>query len=145
MGIYIKDRDELYSLVSHIDIEYPRQKDAARGHISETGEPYVEITSRGIARNIDFDINAVKSIVIENVSYQFRSYCAGKSGDTHTLYWRIVPEFDLRDHYVVEKYDDNGPDLDFVFDKRCFADKNWKMYSVYMRLLISDKPEIVGG
>lgn len=107
--------------------------------VCETGDPYVEFYANAICRPDPFDIECVKASVRHNIARQLTTYFNDGNG---TIYWRIMPEEDLQDHQCVIRYDENGPDKDFYTDKRCFMDKNWKAYSIYMRLVLSAKPEL---
>ena len=131
------DGETLEEVIEKLNVAYPKQKLGVAGLTASTGERYVEIIAMSLVRNREFDIAAVKRMTLRNVSHQLSEYAEGRPGSDHVLHWRIKPEDDLADYPVVEAYDEAGPDKDFYTDRKCFMDKNWKIYKVYMRLLIT--------
>ena len=134
--------ETLPALKVAIQSAYPQQVIGRSRHIANTGEEYVEISAFGLARNREYDIAQVKKAVVQSVTAQFRQYAKGKPGAYCTLYWRIEPEEDVRPAFLVENFSDEGPDEDPITGLRCYADRDWVRCGVYMRLLISAKPEL---
>lgn len=129
----------LAELRAFIDAEFPVQAKVDTGPFGPNGERYMEFRSFARTRNSEVDIKSAKEMTLRNVAAQFQQYAEGRSG---TLHWRIEPEEDLINSYVVLKWDENGPDRDFYTNKPCFMDRDWLLYGVYMRLLICKKPDI---
>jgi hypothetical protein len=93
------------------------------GPIAPTGERYVEIRGGGSPREGEPCpvLCSSEQMAIKQWLLAVEEYAAGKSG---TLYWRIVPE--LGDQEDGSGWQHGPADV-------------WKLYSVYSRLLISDK------
>lgn len=132
----------LEDLKAQIAARFPDSRVGRPCAISDTGEEYQEIFYRGICRDREYDIACLKEFALTQFLSLFDRYADGGKSGRFSLYWRIPLEDDLTRHGVIEHYDENGPDVDFYTDRRCFMDKNWKMYCVYARLLISDKPKL---
>jgi hypothetical protein len=88
-------------------------------------------------RDADLDIRVAREQTWVRFVKSVNTYLKDKTNDM-TLVWRIVPEDDLSDTYVVLSHDENGPDKDFITDRRCHTDKGWKKYGIYARFAVTD-------
>lgn len=98
--------------------------------ICEIGEPYIEFKCFGIARPGDEKI--VERVVARDMSRKLSEYFSDKSG---RIYWRVPLEVDVNPIEIVIRLDVNGPDIDFITNKRCISDKNWVRVACYCRLV----------
>jgi hypothetical protein len=97
--------------------------------ICQMGEPYVELLEQALSR--PDDIAVIEIEVARKMLQRMATYLEDKSG---RIYWRIPLETVIESHQVVVRYDANGPDIDFITDRKCFVDKNWKRVAAYCRL-----------
>lgn len=109
--------------------EFPDQVDGFPSAICETGEPYVEFTYSALARPADAEI--VERRVSEAMARDLARYLENRAG---RIYWRARLETEENTDSVVVKYDENGPDREFVTDRKCLLDKDWTRLSCYCRL-----------
>ena len=109
--------------------KFPDQQDGLPCSVCETGEPYVEFRATALAR--PGDAATIEGLVADQMKNQLGEYLNGRRG---RIYWRIRLETDIDDYPMVARYDDNGPDKDFMTDRRCHLDKNWKRVAAYCRV-----------
>lgn len=109
--------------------ELPDQITGIPTAICQTGEPYVEFRERALARPSDAKV--IESNVAERMSSRLREYLCERSG---LIYWRVPFEYETKKHSVVVRYDESGPDKDFVSDRKCVMDHDWVCVSCYCRL-----------
>lgn len=109
--------------------EFPNQMRGTPQAICETGEHYVEFFGAALAR--PDDVGVIEGVVARAVSKQLESYFETRGG---RLYFRVPFESAVTDTFVVERYDENGPDYDPLIGRKCVADKNWKYVRAYVRL-----------
>jgi hypothetical protein len=128
--------NDLASLKRYLDNRFPNAGYGVSS-LSATGEEYVEIAFSALSRSAPTDEEIVSRFVVIAFSQLLMSYLDQTRGQ---LYWRIPLEEGWIDAPQVVRYDDNGPDIDFYTDRRCFLDRDWKRYGIYCRLLRSDKP-----
>lgn len=107
----------------------PDQVVGSQAAVCETGELYIEFTESSLCRPADIDV--LEAHIANRMAYRLSRYLEGKRG---RIYWRCPLEFDVTDHPQVVRYDENGPDRDFLTDKKCILDKDWKGVSLYCRL-----------
>lgn len=98
-------------------------------HVCETGEPYQEFFSFGLAR--PDDVAVVERAVAGDMSKRLDEYLNSRGG---RIYWRIPFEWEITQKPVVVRYDENGPDKDPVMDRKCVMDKNWLKVACYCRV-----------
>jgi len=55
-------------------------------------------------------------------------------GSGNTVYWRIRPEMEDVEAAIVTKYADDGPEIDYSTDKRCFTEKGWRLIKARCRV-----------
>ena len=116
--------------------------------ISKTGERYVEMSDYASFRDELLDAKVAEKDVVSRMCRRIAEYAtevADREGcgfDALRLYWRILPEEDTGDFSPIVKFDPDGPDVDPVTDKRCFVERGWKRYGIYMRFLLTNKPEL---
>ncbi|HZS57517.1 MAG TPA: hypothetical protein VFA65_24165 [Bryobacteraceae bacterium] len=106
------------------------QTDGIPAAICEIGEPYREFFAHSFVRPGDEKVG--EKVVAVMMHRQLDNYLSEKDG---RIYWRIRLEEEISDVYVVQKYDINGPDMDFITDRKCFADKNWRKVGAFCRLV----------
>lgn len=142
-GVYIKG-ESLEEIEASMKAAFPDAKMGRKRAVSNTGEPYVEISQYAICRDAEFDIAATKKFVASRMVRALREYFESRGG-VGTLYYRVPLEDIMQDYPVVIKYDENGPDKDFLTDRRCYLDRGWKGYGMYVRLLLSTLPDLTIG
>jgi hypothetical protein len=98
--------------------------------ICEIGTPYIEFLHKGLARPGDEAI--IERVVVGAMVRALNVYLGDKHG---TIYWRERLEMDVGPYGVVLRYDNNGPDIDEVTNRRCVKDKNWVRIGIYCRLV----------
>lgn len=94
----------------------------------ETGEEYETITISAWARPGDEAF--IEKAVANQMSTRISTAMNGRIG---TIYWRSCFEASIRQSSQVLSYDDSGPDIDFLTDKRCHMDHNWVAVGAYIR------------
>ena len=111
------------------------QNDGPKKPIDENGNEYIEISCCFPCRNTPFD-----KLVAERqaVAYAWQSLfdIGCRSPATAILSWRTRPELEVAAVPQVVEYRDDGPDVDYVSDRRCVYDRNWMMVKVYCRLSV---------
>ena len=117
----------------------PDQRDGLPCWHCQTGEPYEEFYSKIPYRLGDED--AALEMTIEDMARHLNVYLNETRG---TIFWRIRLKFADDSWSRVLWYDENGPDYDFLNDKRCFMDKAWRVAKMYCRLIRTDRPIIHG-
>lgn len=100
------------------------------------GNKYVELMCKALAR--PGDEKEVEAFACGNVLQQFEQMTRHTLAASSVIHWRVRPEIEVLPTGRVIEYREDGPDRDFLTDKRCVMDKNWVGISVYMRLTISD-------
>lgn len=103
----------------------------------ETGEDYKEF--RRVALSRPSDVAIISQSLASDFVHELQRYFAENKG---TIYWRCKPEFRIEPHQVFQFYCEDGPDKDFILDKRGYADKDWVALKAYCRVCRSDKPAI---
>jgi len=101
-----------------------------------TGEPYVEVLSGG-AKTEGANcpcLCASPELAIKFWLEAMREYAP--PADRKTLYWRVPPE--MSEHAILPV----NPDGSFTGGKEMRAMMTRKVYYVYSRVLVSDKPQI---
>jgi len=127
--MFLDEYDGFDELRASLD-RLPDQTDGDAAAICQTGEMYEEFFHVAIAR--EADIKAVERMVVKEFSRQIGAYLGKRHG---RIYWRKRLETDISPYEVVVKFDDvNGPDVDFVTNRRCFKDKAWFRVACYCRL-----------
>ena len=109
--------------------ELPNQTVGDPTAICETGEPYIEFQESALAR--PGDVEVIEREVARRMGRRLGEYLDPRKG---RIYWRIPFESDIDQTNVVVRYDENGPDLDPVLDRKCVMDKNWRRITAYCRL-----------
>lgn len=127
MSIFSSDHsfDSIGHWLKHLD----DQTTGLACHVSNAGEPYVEFIAQALSRPSDVEI--IERQVATQFHAQLSSYLDARGG---TIYWRIPFEFVIEEAAVVARYDINGPDKDFMTDRACFLDKDWKRIACYCRV-----------
>jgi hypothetical protein len=115
--------------------EYPDQVVGLPQAICEAGEPYVEFTEAALAR--PDDVKAIERIVAQRMHRQLSSYLGSRKG---RLYVRLPFEYEIDEQEVVIRFDENGPDKDFLTDRKCHLDKNWRRVACYFRCYKANHP-----
>jgi hypothetical protein len=106
------------------------QTDGVPSAICETGEPYLSFRHYALAR--PEDVSVIEKVVADAMQESLATYMKDRHG---TLYWRTRLETSINDRTIIEKFDDvKGPDKDFITDRKCFMDKNWKKVGAFCRL-----------
>lgn len=105
-------------------------------HQAATGEPYVVVVSGGLADEAERIpvLCATPEIAIRLWFQAMFDHTIGRIGQT--MYWRTAPELDESYFLAVE------PDGSSSLDREMRAMLTRKYYTVYSRLLVSDKPRI---
>ncbi len=99
---------------------------------SQTGDEYVEVFSRHAAR--PGDEKYAEKMVVEDMQ---RQICKLFTDRLHgTIYWRVPLETQIQKWSRVKEYREDGPDVDFLTDRRCVMDRNWKAVKAYCRLTV---------
>lgn len=99
----------------------------------QTGEAYEEIYYGHWARPGD-EAFAEKLVAIHMQRRIAGLFDGRRNG---VVYWRIPLEYEIRDDMQPIEYRDDGPDIDFLLDRRCVMDRNWKTVKAYCRLTVS--------
>lgn len=108
----------------------PDQHLGVAGALSDVVEPYVEIMEGALAR--PGDVVVIESIVADFMQRRLKTYLNQRSG---RIYWRVPFEWKIAPYPIVVRYDEDGPDIDFVTNQRCIKDKNWIGIKAYCRLV----------
>lgn len=110
--------------------------DLGNYHQAPTGEPYIQIVSGGSVEEAERlpVLCATPEIAVRLWLRAMVDYAGGRRGQT--LYWRFHPELNDIDCLAV------GPDGSSNLDREMRAMMTRKYYTVYSRLLVSDKPRI---
>jgi hypothetical protein len=125
MNIDPQDFGELKRLLDGL----PNQVDGLAGPVCETGDNYIEFSERQLTRPDD------EKIIERNVVRRFwRGLSVYLNERKGRIYWRMRLETDVEEWAEVIKFDDEGPDRDFLTDRRCFLDKNWRVVQAYCRV-----------
>ena len=56
-----------------------------------------------------------------------------------TIYWRERLESGRDNYPVVTAYSEDGPDFDFLTDRRCMMDREWRKIGIYCRFTVDCK------
>lgn len=97
--------------------------------VCQTGEHYVEFFENGLARPSDTKV--IEANVARAMQTRLAKYFEDRRG---MIYWRIPFETVIEPTAVVVRYDEAGPDHDFMTDRRCVMDKDWVAVKAYCRL-----------
>lgn len=108
---------------------FPEQMMGIPTAICQTGEPYVEFLEFGLARPAD--VRVIEAIVARKFVDRIGAYLGQRAGH---IYWRIPFERSNDPAPVVVRYDELGPDKDFITDRKCVMDKDWVRVACYCRL-----------
>mgnify|MGYP001612549790 FL=1 len=119
---------------------FPDQVAGKVGPFTETSTPYMEFFSRSFSR--PDDVTVIEVMVARDMQRQLEIYFNNNRGKIH---WRIPLETEVRPAHIVLRYDENGPDMDYVLDKRCHTDKNWRDVAAYCRLYYEVSPQVQVG
>lgn len=109
--------------------QLPNQTVGIQSAVCETGEPYVGFLEIALAR--PGDVDAVEADVSKRMHRRVADYLQERKG---RIYWRIPMETVREPTAVVVRYDENGPDLDELNDRRCVKDSGWLRIGAYCRL-----------
>lgn len=109
--------------------QLPNQTVGIQSAVCETGEPYVEVYHYAYARPDDAEF--IESVVAKQMHGAMKAYLEERSG---RIYWRIPLETIREPMRVIIRYDENGPDVDHVTDRKCVMDGNWVAVKAYCRL-----------
>jgi len=94
-----------------------------------TGDPYEEFYAYNLARPGDETL--VERFVARSLMGRLNAYFQARMG---LIYERVPLEWYIGPYPVVIRHDENGPDFDSVYDKKCVMDHNWLMVKAYVRL-----------
>ena len=119
---------------------FPEQAMGNTGPFTEGGQPYKEFFSVSFAR--PNDVSLIESIVASDMRHRLELYFGNQRGRIH---WRVPLESEAIPAHVVLRYDDNGPDTDYVIAKRCHTDKDWVRVACYCRLYYEQASEEAHG
>lgn len=108
----------------------PNQVDGDPCAVSDIGEPYVAFHFGALAR--PGDVEVVESVVADYMRNALENYLKDKGG---RIYWRTRLEWEIIPYSVIVKMDENGPDKDYVTDRKCVMDKNWRAVRCFCRLV----------
>jgi len=97
--------------------------------VCETGETYKEFSEKRLCRPADIEI--AESECAAAMRKRLDNYFSERQG---RLYWRIPFEYERAPTAVVIRFDIDGPDLDFLTNRKCVTDKNWIQVQCYCRL-----------
>lgn len=97
--------------------------------VCQTGEPYVVFSHTALARSEDVEV--IEREVARSMACRLDDYLRSRGG---RIYWRIPFESEIRDDAAVVRFSEDGPDVDFLTDRKCFKDHNWKRVSAYCRV-----------
>lgn len=97
--------------------------------VCQTGERYVEFREVMLARPADAKV--IETEVAGQMARRLAEYFNAKNG---MIYWRVPFEYDVSPTYTVVRYDELGPDRDFLTDRKCVMDKDWVRAACYCRL-----------
>lgn len=122
------DFDSFASLKDALD-KLPDQVTGLPASVSDVGEEYVQFFESALSR--PDDVAVIERAVANRMWRSMNDYLSRREG---RIYWRIPFETDIDDHAVVLRYDDNGPDMDFLTNRKCYTDKSWKRVACYARL-----------
>lgn len=95
----------------------------------ENGLAYVTVHESALARPAD--VATIEAKVVDRMASRLTTALGGAEG---RIYWRNPLEWDIEDTYVIERFADDGDFVDFLTDRRCFVDRNWKRVTGYARL-----------
>ena len=121
----VKSFDELKTKLAAI----PDQCIGRASSICQTVDKYEEISVRIWSR--PDDLAHMESVAANEMATCLSRFLSGKEG---RLYWRIPLETEIRHAHQVLRWDDNGPDFDFILDRRGYFDKDWRQICAYARL-----------
>jgi hypothetical protein len=110
--------------------ELPDQTMGDRSAVSQIGKPYIEFLNMGLARPGDEAV--IEREVVGAMVRSLNGYLNDKSG---TIYWRTRLEVDVTPWYVILYYDNNGPDINALTDRKCVKDSKWVRIALYCRLV----------
>ena len=136
--IFEGDQDPFVTLQEAI-ARIPNQKDGIASWQSQTGEEYIEFYAWEYFRPGD-ELFAKQSAVRLVAQYLNRYF----SHDSFPpkIYWRKKMEEGTCDVNRFIRYSDDGDCVEPITNRKCLMDKNWKMYTVYCRVLATHKDEI---
>ena len=115
--------------------QFNNQVDGAPCSVCQTGEEYIIFSCTALARPGDVDV--IEKIVASQMYEKLSKYLDNKKG---RIYWRERLECDISPFDVVIKVDANGPDFDFIIDRRCVKDKNWVKIQCFCRCYRASMP-----
>jgi len=114
--------------------------DQAKGDpcsVCQTGENYIEFHEYGLAR--PDDVAAIEAVVVQRMIRSLTTYLNPRKG---RIYWRVPLEFSISETDVAVRFDDNGPEVDFVTNRKCVKDHNWRRVACYCRLYRANLPTV---
>lgn len=130
MGVEVLSFEDLRRWLASI----PNQS-RGTGITSMNGRPYIEFSQMGIARPGDEAM--VERVVAQTMQHTLVAYFSLRPGH---LYWRLPLETDISAWSIITRYDDEGPDQDWITNRRCHVDKNWLRVAAYCRLVKEPQP-----
>lgn len=77
-------------------------------------------------------------LLLPEVRLTFYKKVRKELGARSILSWRTPIEEDVADAQVIKRYDESAPMKDFIHDKNCFADTNFKAIKIYGRCVATD-------
>lgn len=131
--LYLGDYGSLAELKAAINL-LPNKQILAKpqGICEATGEEFKEIYVRHICRPGD-EVFAERHVAQQmgwRIGELFTDRIYG------TIYWRIPLEWEIVSAPQIVRYCEDGPDIDYVMDKRCLKDHTFRAIKAYCRLTV---------
>jgi hypothetical protein len=99
---------------------------------SYTGEPHDEIYVVQTCRREESDLTLAVHFALSQFRRRFEHELESL-GDGAKVEWRVKPEIEVAEYDRIVRYHEDGPDKDFVTDKRCTFDRRFWLVKVYAR------------
>ena len=108
---------------------FPQQMTGIPLYVCQTGEQHVKFLESGLARPDDGKV--VEAHVARAMQDRLAEYLKPRHG---MIYWRTRFETSIEPHAVVKYFDENGPDVDPLMNRKCVMDRNWVRIACHCRL-----------
>lgn len=109
-----------------------KQADGPKMYLNSIGEQYVECGWSFPAR--EADVPMLEILACKRLADSILHLASKFSPETHSIEWRKRPECAVSDYPLVVEYRPDGPDMDYVTDRQCVMDKDFKLVKTYARL-----------
>lgn len=127
-------------LHERIVLNFPTETGSPSAFCEQTGDDYKEILVRMLSRQRD--VKLIERKAASEMGRQLETLFYSKQGTVHypvrgKIYWRCPLEWEISRAPQIVRLSEDGPDIDFITNQRCYMDHDWMAVKAYCRLSVS--------